>query len=383
MSERYRNDLYYIERMSGATAIYPNGTMGEIQEKKVRSIKTVKGRREDRVRKVAYSQEKLTQTASYDSASAYRVADLARIDKETRKYSVSGEDPSWGLEDMPDSVITKFNRWKNALDTPNLEDIGAAALGESANGDELQNETIECMWCKGGKNSQYACRGCGYTGAYYKYPVIRLEDSDGHYDTPFDVARFIHLNPGALSYEVRTMFNHEGKMAAEQVAVLRITETNGAYADRSQIMQVDQADQLYGEIVVPLVQWREDRKWPNGGFKPLGTSEPGAVIEALQKKCALELVRERLDNEEYQEYYEQFIQKLRKLGAGAMTAVVRSRYEGMGEIGYEMLFGNLPFAGGHDAVVAYSCEPRELFKKIVPLIDADKGMIDFRWEGGY
>jgi hypothetical protein len=61
--------------------------------------------------------------------------------------------------------------------------------------------------------------------------------------------------------------------------------------------------------------------------------------------------------------------KLRALGKGAMTAVMQSRYEGMGETGYEFSFGNLPFEHGAHHVVARSSSVRWLIEKVLPLID--------------
>jgi hypothetical protein len=385
MSERYRNDLYYIERMSGDTAIYPDGTVGEIQEKKIKSLRTVKGRRNDRTRTVEYSQTKLVQTALYDSASSYRAADQARIDAQVGRYNSNGADPSWTIEDMPDAVIAKFNKWKDSLSEPTRLEIRQAAVDAVATSrDQIENETLECKWCRGGRNDNYACRGCGYAGSFYKYPIIRLMDGERQVDKPFDVARFVFFNTDALSYEVRTMFNHEGKMAAEQVAVLRVTDVIDPFLGHSNVTQVDPADQLHGEITIPIARWKEDKRWPYSDM-PLskGGSDPASVITALQEKCALELARERSDNAEYQGYYEQFASKLRALGKGAMTAVVRTRYEGQGEVGYEMQFGNLPFEPGYESTVVYSFEMRELFKKVVPLIDTEKGVINLRWEGGF
>lgn len=174
-------------------------------------------------------------------------------------------------------------------------------------------------------------------------------------------------------------------MAAEQIAVLRVGEMSGLFAgrDRDHVMRVDPADQLHGEIVIKLAEWREDPRWPYRGFKPLGTSDPLAVIEALQKKCALDLVRERLDNEEYQEYYNQFTEKLRALGSGAMTAVIASRNAGQGEVDYELLFGHMPFENSSCSCAVHSFETRELFKKVLPLINIEKGTVDIWWEGGY
>lgn len=385
MSERYRNDLYYIEHLSSDVAIYPDGTVGQIEEKKVESIKTVRGRRPDRVRKVKYKQEKLVQTALYASASEYRIADKGRLKKAAKKYNADGADPSWSLDDMPDRVIKKFTEWRDALTTPSPDEIMIAAAGLIVDNDELQNATLECTWCNGGENSQYACRGCGYAGAYYKYPVIRLLDDKGHYDMPFSVAQFVQSNPSALFYDTRTMFNHEGKMAAEQVAVLRVQNMDGVFAgrDHGHVMRVDPADQLYGEITIPLSHWKEDPRWPYTNPKVIESSSPRAVIEALQKKCALEIVREQTDTADYQELYDQLVHKLRVLGKGAMTAVIRGRYEGMGEHGYELSFGNLPFDNSPSTTVASSGEVRMLIKKAVPMIDAEKGIIDSRWEGGY
>lgn len=384
MSERKRNDLYYIERMSGAMAIHPDGTVGQIEEKKVGAVKTVKGRRADRPRVVTYEQTMFVETELYESAAAYRAEDRARVNAKIKEQENRLYDNSWTLEDMPDRVIAKFNEWKDALSAPEWPEIVQISASMLATKEDLETATYECPWCKK-LDPKYACRACDYSKSFFKYPVIRLNDDEGPHDMAFDVAWYLQTSPTALSYEIEPVFSREGNMSATQYAVLRIDEIDGTFTgnDRDHTMHVDKADELYGEIKVPIAAWQENARAPLQPEPFAGGNDLSLLIEEFQRACALDKARERTDTPEYQELYDQFIGKLRALGKAAMTPVLELRYEGMGETGYYMSFGHLPFARAEHNVVASSASVRWLIENVLSMIDEKRGTINFRWEGGF
>jgi rubrerythrin len=373
MSERFRNDLYYIERLGGAPmAIYPDGRVGKLSDKKIEVEETSASRRPDRRRTVKKTKKVLAQTALFDSASDYLAAYNKKLAKTARTYQNYGEGSSYSIDDMPDEVIAEFEKWKESLDTPGIDDVREAACVLMATSETAQEATITCPDCKGGKSEpQYACRSCGYAGAYYKYPLVRLkkEGEDSYRDVPFDVARLVVSDPDAFTFEVRTRFDWEGKMGAEQVAILHPNKISGAYmGENENDFHIEEADALNTEIEFEIAAWREKGFRKEQPMK-LTPKEPHALIEAMQHHASTRVVREQTDMPGYQEMYVEFMKKIQKLGKGAMVVVFRGRYIGMGESEVEMFVSEKPDDPLAFREVWSSSEVKWLIKDVMGVID--------------
>lgn len=330
MSERFRNDLYYVERLSGeGVVLYPDGTVGSLKEKKVKVEELAPGRRPDRPRRATRTEKRLVSAARFASASEYLAAYNKELAKRRRQYPDYSNDTSWSLDDMPDETVAQFEQWQNSLGTPSAEDILEAAQALMVDAQTAQEATIDCPDCRHSDRSQYACRSCGYAGAYYRYPLVRLVGDAERRDVPFDVARLIASDPEALSFEVRTKFDYEGKMSAEQVVVLRPNRISGTYLNQDGL-SIEEADALNTEIVLTVAAWQEEGQKTGQPVKVV-PKEPQALIPLLQDHIATRVAREQTDTPRYQELYDEFLRKIRKLGGGSLLVAFRGRYDGMGE----------------------------------------------------
>ncbi len=342
MTERFRNDLYYIERLRGAPmALYPDGTVAELEEKEIEVGETSTSRRPERRRVVKKMGKHLAQTALYESVSDYLAVHNKRLAKAAKKYQNYDNDKSWSLEDMPDDVIERYEKWKNSLEVPDEGEIVAAAHEMTADDQTALEATVGCPDCRQTEN-KYACYSCGYARAYYKYPLVRLVSDDGNRDVPFDVAKFIANDPSALTFEVRTKFDYRGEMSAEQVAILHSNKLSGAYTGLDpDDVQIEKADDLNKEMVFTVATWQE-KKPKNLDPVKLTPKSPPDLIAAIQDHAAVRVVREQIDMPRDQKVYEEFMEKIKKIGKGTMVVVFRGRYMGMGESEVQMFLSAKP-----------------------------------------
>lgn len=391
---RRRNDLYYVERINTDVAIMGSGGVSDVTEVKKKGIITVKGRRPDRPRKLEHSFTVLVEQNRFDSPSDLFIQ--KRADKQaTPRFYMYDDDPSWTLADMPDSVINAYEAWDSKIQTPSIEDVSEAAdiilKASIDNNEDIENATTPCPQCFK-SDLKYACRVCGYARNYFKYPIVRLIESDdsNQYDEPFNVAAYLRANTDKLAFRTEQHFNREGKMTAIKYALLDTGEADAEFIGRSGTrVRFDEADDIASGVAIPIDVWYEDPKMStipidrHGTFDYKGTSDTGNLIHEFQRLVAVEVERETTDTEHYQEVYDRFVIGVRTLGKGALDAVIRSRYEGMGETGYEMLLAELPFVPTHSKQIAYDDNIRWLLEKAVKRFDFDNNRIDLRDEGGY
>ncbi len=391
---RKRNDLYYIERINTQVAIMGSGGVSDIEEVEKKGVITVKGRRPDRPRKLEHSFTVLAERNGFDSPSDLLIQ--RRADKQVvSRFYMYDDDSSWTLADMPDSVINAYEAWDSKIQTPSINDIVQSANvildANRDSGEDIENATIPCPQCFK-SDPKYACRVCGYARNYFKYPIVRLIERDGsnQYDQPFNAAAYLRANPDKLAFRTEQHFNREGKMTAIKYALLDTDEVDAEFIGHSGTrVRFDEADDIAGGVAIPIGVWYEDSKMPkipidrHGTFDYKGVGDTGNLIHEFQRLVSVEIERESTDTEHYQKVYDRFVTGVRTLGKGVLDAVIRSKYEGMGETGYEMLLAELPFVPTHSKQIAYDSSIRWLLEKAVKRFDFDNDRIDLRDEGGY
>ncbi len=345
MSERMRNNLYYIERMMGdGLAIHPDGTFSRIEEEEIEVDIQVPGRKEGTTRTVKDTARGFAQIGLTDNLARYVVEYEDRVKRAIERYSAYGSDESWSIDDMPDTVLANFSKWKENIALPTTEELVEAASAKRASTSELLDSTVVCPECNGGHNSKYACRGCGYSGKYYEYPLVRVYDSEGtEHDVPFDVSRFIETNPDAVSYNLQTKFDYKGNLSAEQKIVLDTKKVHASFlnSEEASHFRIDEADALYGNIELTISAWHEK----NSVNKPkaeVDSIAPDDIIDALQLKCAVKIAKETTEAARYGELYDKFVDKLRSMGRAGLTAIIFGVNEGMGDYGYRLWVNNNP-----------------------------------------
>jgi|GEM_PF-4393079 len=394
MNERRRNDLYYLNRVHGDFVLHPDGSAGLVETAEVARMYTVKGRRGE-LRREPYMQRQLVETETFEDVAALRIADKKRVAENLAKHAFTNK---WAFEDMPDDVQERFHAWEESLArSPDWLQVQTASkdvlLARAAAGEDRENATLTCPDCKG--DSQYKCYRCGYARQFYKYPTVRFydlfEDRQAGttlphaHDVLFDAAWYLQVNPEALRYETEMKFDYYGKMAAVRYAVLSLGESNGMYVgnDQDARMIVDEADELAGEIRVPLAVWNENKKGPHIA-KPINfDGSLTTVINALQEKCAVDLARETIDSGRQQEAYDEYMRRMKQLGGSALDAVIVTRYMGMGDSEMELMFGTLPMDDRRFGNSLRDDTVAELVEQAVKRIDVKNKRIDVREEGGF
>lgn len=389
---RQRSDLYYAERSFADFVVHPDGRVGEVETIQRGRAHTVKGRREDRPRRMLTVIDVLAEKAVYANMGELSVAKKQQAREAKAKYAM--HDSSWSLGDMPDDVIARYNQWaeQSANDDWRLVHQAAADVcaGQLAAGFDAE-ELVACPYCKH-SDPKYACRVCGRVRNMHKYPLVRYYDANEQgqktpYDVPFNVAEFLNTqDSGRLGFETEYLFDDGGRMTAVEYAVLRTDgELTGVVVGDEEIAQayIDRADELAEAIRVPVRVWQESDEAPvapkvfdmGGDYKTL--------IHELQRKIAIEIVRELADNGYGDKQYTKLVDGVRNLGKGALDVVFASSYEGMGETSFHAYIKNLPFefrpyfSGDHGDCL------RDVVEKASRRIDEKSGKIDLREEGGF
>jgi hypothetical protein len=313
--KRKRTDLYYFDRLDDTAALYPDGTVGELESRKRQMQVERPSRRPDRQRLVKITMPELVRVAVFNSLPEY--VDYKQKDINYDDGYVNG----WSIDDMPDETIAAFNEWRESLDMPTEQQIVDAAYPLIASDKESENAVTLCPTCEGeGPTYEGFCQSCGYARTFYKYPLVRLHDSGADYDVPLDVSKAVAWNPHVLTFENNTRFDQEGGMAVQVEAVVHTDRLPPAYIGGIGVEspKIGPSDKLSRGIRLPIAVWREEGSRAGFRISKFYSADPEQLLPALQHQAALS-AHERTDIAKYQDMYDAFIDKLRTLGRAAMV----------------------------------------------------------------
>ncbi len=315
MSERKRTDLYYLMRADGPIAVYDDGRVGSLEEKYYAVEK-------DGKRKAV---RRFAQIALFNSLPEYVVARRQAREEEQSKHHF-GLDRGGSIDNVSHEVVESFREWESNLHIPTSDEIRETALQYEATEEERQTKIV----CPCGDGPEQ----------YYKYPLRRHFRDGQAIDEPFDLAGLLVERPDAVSMEVKTHFDIEGRMSAELLA-----KFNLGYVDSENGESIDEADALDRIIPIRLSQWTQAgvERWQSDGIGYASVSDLGAAIRWVQRHLATRLALEAPDNAINQEAYETLMNRLRELGNGALTLVREDKYGGMGTYWTELMLNKNPY----------------------------------------
>ena len=320
--------------------MHEDGSVGRLDKKDIEVTFRAPGRVEGKERIVTQTTKRLAEVALYaDFAEC-----LAEQKSNTRPFMpINFRNTEWSIEDMPDETLIEFKEWCNRPPI-DIESVRNAANEQAVSWHEREGTTVACEACNG-SNYTYACRICGYSRQFYKYPVVRYQQKDSTYDVPMDAAAFIQLNPQSLSLKTRSYFNDRGMMMAERVLQFDATELPDGYIPDvvpTGVVSVNAAEELARPLEIVVERWTElegrSRLHENAQARIHGPDEfaarqgyfdsPDACLRALQRHITQRLYHEGSDTEQSALKLKEL---QRKVGEYGFKLAYEYSYAGMGE----------------------------------------------------
>jgi hypothetical protein len=340
--QRQRNDIYYLERISGPVLMHKDGSVGRLDKKEVDVIVRVPGRIEGREYIRHETISRLGEVALFTDLPGC-LADQKQVVFDRPPFGF--KDTDWALEDMPDATLEEYQNWCERPSI-NLESLRSIATEQAVAWEHRQEKLSLCKDCENSKpNYQYACRTCGYSRELYVYPIVRYRDDEVAYDVPMDAAAIVQLQPDSLSLKVRPYFNKSGMMIAERVLQFDARELpNGyiPYVSSESRLRIDPAEDLVRPLEIVIERWIEaderHRMSENARARFHGPDEYATArgflestescMQAIQTQIMQRLYHERRDSEQSGARLDEL---RRKVGGYALELAYEYSAAGMGE----------------------------------------------------
>lgn len=364
MSERTRQDIYYMERIHAPIILHPNDTVGELDERPIEVTERLPSRVEGRDRTRVRTMNVLAQVALHDTLSAY----LARSRERNTGQVYPGFDDSWTLDDMPAATIAEFEAWRDDGRVIDIEAVRQAAI-EQAEFDRDNDATYHCRDCQDG--SKYACYSCGYARYMYRYPAVRYQQAD----VLLDVCRVITADPDTLRLDTAVKFDKDGLLMAERQLIFDARHI----IDGGHELDIDSGEELARPVVIVLDRFSEqtlreklnEHALPNyhglTKFAETAVTSPEACLEAMQRYIALDLYRERITTAEDQA---RLTELRRRLGERGLSLGSEWAYSGMGDTDIQLsaarIGKNDRFIGGR---ITYTFDMQYAIKSALEFLD--------------
>ncbi|MDB5186580.1 MAG: hypothetical protein JWM07_52 [Candidatus Saccharibacteria bacterium] len=299
---RERQDTYYLSKIYNPVMLYPDGSVGELDQTNVNVDVRLPSRIEGQERIGKMVLPRLAEVALHASLSEYLVGKTGNTLVRTPYRN------SWRLNDMPTETLTEYKQWKASENKMSLDDVRELAATKVASQPDRLNQTVPCPNCRNGDH-QYACYTCGYARELYAYPLVRYRDEDGVYDVPVDVAGLIHMNPQALTYESEWEIDDNGLMSASRKIIFNAQTIPKEYitgVKSDDVLTIDPVDDLAKNIAFTTDNWAEGKKLATNKRRTIQrhnevpiTYTPDTYLEAAQNHVAVHMYREQKDGKNY------------------------------------------------------------------------------------
>lgn len=297
-------------------------------EQEAERVVKVPARREGEYRTVRRRTNVLAQTAVYDTFDDLLIGtvDLAARESLT-------DDKTWSIEEMPDDVQERYEKWCNQEIFPTEDDTRAALSSVAHSVTNRMEATSPCSECP--DDAKYACRLSGVSRELYTYPLVRARDrtNGSTYEVPLDAALFVEHHPDALQYGGAPQFSGDGFMSASFRAAIKTDTMSAAYVreatDGVINPSVDMLQVIPSPAALSIMNSVRIGRWQENGINTSTKSLTSAEVALELQNITRQTYAERVTSIDYNE----MLKRVRgRLGAYGLALAFQHRYAGMGEV---------------------------------------------------